>query len=60
MKVTISAKGEMLISGEDELESYALNKWWEDWQAHKATLGVMFAHPTTPGAVTIGNVEEKT
>ena len=41
MKVEITSKGGLSIYSEDALESYALTKWWEDWSAHKVTLGIV-------------------
>lgn len=40
MKVSLDQFGNMTISGENSIEVYALRKFWDDWRAHKVSLGV--------------------
>jgi len=40
MKADIDTSGELNIFGENDVELYALKKWFEDWQKGKSTLNV--------------------
>jgi len=48
MKATISADGRMTVKAENDLEQYALRKWWSDWQANKATFSIEVVSESDP------------
>ena len=48
MKAKLDAFGQLTIYAENDLEQYALRKWWNDWQSKSATLHVAVMSETDP------------
>lgn len=40
MKAYISAKGELTVKSETDLEHYALTQWWKGWTAKESIFHV--------------------
>jgi len=45
MKAEINDKGNMLITAESKLESYALGKWYQDNSNHTVVYAILFKSP---------------
>lgn len=57
MKATIDSTGNLTVIAECELESYALDKWFEDWLLKKSTMQIAVKRGENPSTTTYKNIK---
>lgn len=53
MEASIDGQGVLTLTADSGIESYALRKWFEDWEDRKVCLCIDTDHPTNSEARTI-------
>ncbi len=51
MKAILDLSGQLTVSGETDVEQYALRMWYTEWLNHRAGLQVAIAESHKPGSV---------
>lgn len=51
MKVDIDQNGKLCISPENDLEGYALSKWYDDWESNNVVLCIEVPCPHRSGEI---------